>query len=697
MNESLSVSRTADAKDHESTSPTHAIQPVREGPESDLNVLRKTVQRAKRNGSAPSGERITAELVGMPPLQRALALRGLQQTHGNRYVGRLAVQAKLRLGPAGDRYEQEADQVAQRVVETISSSDQGVVQRQEDEEDLEEEDVLTAQRQTIGAISSSGQDSVQRARGGGQPLSDGVRQPMERAFGSDFGGVRVHVDDQADWLNRSLQARAFTTGRDLFFRRGEFRPGSSEGQRLLAHELTHVVQQNGGAVQRAQMQATGRVLQAEEEAPPNRTGMPDHLKSGLETLSGMDLSGVRVHYNSFKPAQLNALAYTRGQEIHVAPGQEKHLPHEGWHAVQQMQGLVKPTLYARSVAINDDQGLEREADVMGAKSLEASSSLPARTVQKKYNKGPVAQLEPGGDGYSAEQHELLDLSNELQKNKSKITSVSENEIEEAIGGIMQIVQSCDESSISELLKKTRNVTENAEAGELESGTVQLAPWSKKGAVIGAILGTIVPVIGTIVGGIIGYKLGKKKDQINQLYADGATPVEVTAMLAVEPNAQTIHSYMTTVVPGFTLGNILFASVAGGNVGSIYFTNGRIRLTHGNQPQVSVHVGITRHTISNPDYGQYKTWLSNGRPGGGGRSAYIRGLRSFAPAVAGAGDRLVEFWPGHHHISRGGPVAFNYVLTQAQLNIICNVARLNDNNKLRAWMGAIPALAAIPIN
>jgi hypothetical protein len=115
-------------------------------------------------------------------------------------------------------------------------------------------------------------------------------------------------------------------------------------------------------------------LQAKEEAPPNRTGMPDHLKSGIENISGMDLSRVRVHYRSSKPAQLNTLAYTQGQEIHVAPGQEKHLPHEGWHAVQQMQGRVRPTIQARGVAINDDVGLEREADIMGGKALIAHES-----------------------------------------------------------------------------------------------------------------------------------------------------------------------------------------------------------------------------------------------------------------------------------------------------------------------------------
>ena len=101
----------------------------------------------------------------------------------------------------------------------------------------------------------------------------------------------------------------------------------------------------------------------------NRTGMPDALKSGLESLSGLDMSGVRVHYNSARPAELDAHAYAQGQDIHLAPGQDKHLPHEAWHTVQQMQGRVRPTMQAHGVSINDDPGLEKEADVMGASAL----------------------------------------------------------------------------------------------------------------------------------------------------------------------------------------------------------------------------------------------------------------------------------------------------------------------------------------
>ncbi len=110
-------------------------------------------------------------------------------------------------------------------------------------------------------------------------------------------------------------------------------------------------------------------LEAETESNVNRTGMPDGLKTGMEQLSGMDLSEVRVHANSSKPAELDALAYAQGNEIHLGPGQDKHLPHELWHVVQQRQGRVLPTLRSNGVAINDDPALEQEADAMGESAL----------------------------------------------------------------------------------------------------------------------------------------------------------------------------------------------------------------------------------------------------------------------------------------------------------------------------------------
>lgn len=115
----------------------------------------------------------------------------------------------------------------------------------------------------------------------------------------------------------------------------------------------------------------------------NRTGLPVHLKTGLEQLSGMNLSDVQVHYNSSKPAQLNALAYTQGQDIHVGPNHEKHLSHEGWHVVQQLKGRVKAGwLQINNASINNNPRLEAEADLMGdrATNLIHTAQKPQRSL-----------------------------------------------------------------------------------------------------------------------------------------------------------------------------------------------------------------------------------------------------------------------------------------------------------------------------
>ena len=106
----------------------------------------------------------------------------------------------------------------------------------------------------------------------------------------------------------------------------------------------------------------------------NQTGLPDNLKTGMENLSGISLDDVQVHRNSDKPAQLQAHAYAQGTDIHLGPGQEKHLPHELGHVVQQKQGRVKPTFQMKGkVNVNDDAVLEKEADAMGEKALQLKS------------------------------------------------------------------------------------------------------------------------------------------------------------------------------------------------------------------------------------------------------------------------------------------------------------------------------------
>src|SRR5690554_5600214 len=116
------------------------------------------------------------------------------------------------------------------------------------------------------------------------------------------------------------------------------------------------------------------IVQPPIQKRENHTGLPDNLKSGIENLSGYSMDDVKVHYHSAKPAQLQAHAYAQGADIHIAPGQENHLPHEAWHVVQQKQGRVKPTIQAKGIAINDDKGLEKEADMMGEKASKINVS-----------------------------------------------------------------------------------------------------------------------------------------------------------------------------------------------------------------------------------------------------------------------------------------------------------------------------------
>ncbi|BCL35121.1 DUF4157 domain-containing protein [Nostoc sp. MS1] len=213
----------------------------------------------------------------------------------------LRPQAKLSISQPGDFYEQQADSIAQQVMRKIAQPARQYVQPQQmpeeeeklqmkplanfvtplvqrqqapEEEELqmkavdnssasllqrqqasqEEEELQMkpmVQHRLSGMTATSDlETSIQQSRGSGQPLADDIKQPMEQAFGADFDTVHIHTDAQSDKLNKSIQARAFTTGQDIFFRQGEYSPGSNSGKELLAHELTHVIQQNGGAVQR---------------------------------------------------------------------------------------------------------------------------------------------------------------------------------------------------------------------------------------------------------------------------------------------------------------------------------------------------------------------------------------------------------------------------------------------------------------
>jgi Domain of unknown function (DUF4157) len=129
-------------------------------------------------------------------------------------------------------------------------------------------------------VSPSVEQAIQQKRGGGQTLDSGLRRQMESSLGANFSGVRVHTDQQSDSLNRSLSARAFTTGQDIFFRQDAYQPGSSAGRELLAHELTHVVQQGGDQVRRA-MSVSQPTDPHEVEAEQTARAVMEHEHSGL--------------------------------------------------------------------------------------------------------------------------------------------------------------------------------------------------------------------------------------------------------------------------------------------------------------------------------------------------------------------------------------------------------------------------------
>ncbi|MGZ4995735.1 MAG: eCIS core domain-containing protein [Methylobacter sp.] len=161
-------------------------------------------------------------------------------------------------------------------------------------------------------------------------------------------------------------------------------------QRKLAENINnglHLTAQR----QKLESLSGGAAQRVEDVTKPNNTGLPDKLKSGIEALSGLSMDNVKVHYNSSQPAQLNALAYAQGTDIHVAPGQERHLPHEAWHVVQQVQGRVQPTMQMKHGApVNDDVGLENEADVMGEKAVQMRAGMHYAKL------GPMSFVDPAG-------------------------------------------------------------------------------------------------------------------------------------------------------------------------------------------------------------------------------------------------------------------------------------------------------------
>lgn len=238
------------------------------------SVIQPKLEIKRKSESNPPDNSEISENYGGRSINHRLLLARKSDSNSD-----LPIQAQLNIGPTNDKYEQEADRVASNVVQKINNpafaqaAQKKSLQRQEEpeaeiqakpiisklqrspvfplqreampeEDELQTKSILQRQKAIgVGQASTELESSINSAKGSGQPLDAGLQQSMGQAMGADFSGVKVHTNSQSDQLNKSIQAKAFTTGQDVFFRQGAYQPGSRGGQELIAHELTHVVQQ----------------------------------------------------------------------------------------------------------------------------------------------------------------------------------------------------------------------------------------------------------------------------------------------------------------------------------------------------------------------------------------------------------------------------------------------------------------------
>jgi len=271
MNESVAVAKEVDKKkDLSPTKSDDSVHCVQGEPERQLGYMRNLIATIRHDGGTPSIDSIATQLSSMHTTKRAPALLALQQTHGNRYVQRVVtgIQAKLVVGQPGDIYEQEADRVADEVMRMPEPGVQRQPEEEEEEELIqsiplakqitplvqrqieEEEEELLQTKKVSGKTSEVVPDLESRInslRGGGRPLSKSERTYFEQRFGYDVSQVRVHTDAQAAESARGVNAKVYTQGQDVVFGAGQYTANTEDRKRLLAHELTHVVQKQGAS------------------------------------------------------------------------------------------------------------------------------------------------------------------------------------------------------------------------------------------------------------------------------------------------------------------------------------------------------------------------------------------------------------------------------------------------------------------
>ncbi|MEM7581260.1 MAG: DUF4157 domain-containing protein [Cyanobacteria bacterium P01_A01_bin.80] len=329
------------------TSPSSSSIPINQQttPTSGYGSLSGVIQRATANPESLSrdewlqldgaiGTRATKEIKSGKRTSYVPEFKGVSaQLWGDSGGNAAPIQAKLTIGAVRDKYEQEADRVAAEVVQQISrpapgSNAQGeVVQEKENKEgELQLKPMVQLRADAGGEASSNLTSAINSARGGGQPLAPRLQTQMGQAMGADFSGVRVHTDAQSDRLNQSLQAKAFTTGQDVFFRQGAYQPGSRGGQKLIAHELTHVVQQNGGAVRQSlSISNTSRPHSSLQDSFPQiqRKGgkakvnpsIAESLGRVQPSVQGAETANISYHHEMIRTIQRKLDGSLKGRDV----------------------------------------------------------------------------------------------------------------------------------------------------------------------------------------------------------------------------------------------------------------------------------------------------------------------------------------------------------------------------------------------
>jgi len=358
------------------------------------------------------------------------------------------IQAKLTIGQPNDPYEQEAD----RVADTVMRMPDPKVQRQSDEKEKEDDDEKVVQTKPIAGqitplvqtqavpnhtpeVTPAAEANINAMKGGGRPLDSTTRAFMEPRFGHNFSQVRVHTDAQAAESAKGVNALAYTTGQDIVFKAGRYAPDSQAGRNLIAHELTHVVQQSGTVARKPTVQRDLEKSQKDTQSGARGSSTVIQAKTE-EKKAGSDGEDVlKQMLQEIEQAKSGASSESAGKAgSPVKPGQNTKQPVEP-KAEQQAKSNIAPAGLA-----NEKAGLslqvkpvvqhvaEQKTDVeKKANELKASVGEPAEPLIE-----PPAEAEPPDTAQEApEQEDTEDPAAGLDQAKEMFAQAEAQPLPEA--------------------------------------------------------------------------------------------------------------------------------------------------------------------------------------------------------------------------------------------------------------------------